>query len=326
MPEETEVESSEQEEPALEDSAPDESEPDWSDVESAEVNDAVPELPSPEASEGEESIPALPPPAASGTKTSAIDVSHRSVLAPAAPSLAGPVIEVPDPDVTVSEPIEAEAGDSDATDCEASETETTESETAAPEAASPGAIEPDVTEAEASEVDATDLNALPPESPIPDETESEDVEHEEPVSGVDVEMGPSFAPPPPMVIIDLKGDPALFHTVRLEAEERRRQLGITDPRDPRYAFRFFTSEKGKATHHFNPFQSLESSSRSLIQICHLFLDSLSLSHGEGYGRSYYSRKNRHLLYEALEAEPRPRSFEARYERLAARAKRQDSTI
>jgi len=131
-----------------------------------------------------------------------------------------------------------------------------------------------------------------------------------------------LAPPPPMVIIDLKGDPALFNTVLKEVADRRRQLGITDENDPHCAFRFFTSEKGRATHHFNPFKSLESSSRSLIQVCHLFLDSLSLSHGEGYGRSYYSRKNRHLLYEALESKPVPRSFTELYERITDRAVRQ----
>lgn len=133
---------------------------------------------------------------------------------------------------------------------------------------------------------------------------------------------PDVTPPPPMVIIDLKGDPALFHTVQKEAADRRGQLGITEADDPRCAFRFFTSEKGKDTHHFNPFTSLESTSRSLIQLCHLFLDSLGLSHGEGYGRSYYSRKNRHLLYEALAADPQPRSFEELHERIMTRAERQ----
>ncbi|MBN2562355.1 MAG: hypothetical protein JXQ75_15630 [Phycisphaerae bacterium] len=132
----------------------------------------------------------------------------------------------------------------------------------------------------------------------------------------------AITPPPPMVIIDLKGDPALFHTVKKEAADRRQQLGITEAEDPHCAFRFFTSEKGKDTHHFNPFKSLESTSRSLIQLCHLFLDSLGLSHGEGYGRSYYSRKNRHLLYEALKADPQPRSFEELFERIMTRAERQ----
>ncbi len=122
-----------------------------------------------------------------------------------------------------------------------------------------------------------------------------------------------FSLPPPMVVIDLKGDPALFHTIREEVEARRRSLGIADPKDPRCAFRFFTLEAGRATHIFNPFSDLRSSSCTVMQLCHLLLDSLSLSHGEGYGRSYYSRKNRHLLLEALKrTEPPPRSFEELY--------------
>jgi hypothetical protein len=128
--------------------------------------------------------------------------------------------------------------------------------------------------------------------------------------------------PPPVVIIDLKGDPALFHTVRKEVESRRKMMKVTDPYDPRYAFRFFTCEKGRPTHYFNPFLSLQTETRSLSQLCHLFLDSLSLSHGEGYGRSYYSRKNRMLLYEVLASEPSPRSFEELYERLKARVESQ----
>lgn len=124
------------------------------------------------------------------------------------------------------------------------------------------------------------------------------------------------SPPPPMIIIDLKGDPALFHTVRAEAAARRAALGITDPDDPRCAFRFFTPEKGKASHFFNPFASFDSEARTEIQLCHLILDSLALNHGEGYGRSYYSRKSRMMLYDALtKGDRKPRSIEELYERL-----------
>lgn len=114
--------------------------------------------------------------------------------------------------------------------------------------------------------------------------------------------------PHPIVVIDLKGDPALFHTVRHEAHARRQALGITDSNDPRGAFKFFTSETGQPSYRFNPFNSLTSDTRSDMQICQLLLESLSLSHGEGYGRSYYSRKNRYLLYEALNRQPAPRTF------------------
>jgi len=105
--------------------------------------------------------------------------------------------------------------------------------------------------------------------------------------------------PPPLVIIDLKGDPALFNLMKYEAEKRRKELGITDENDPRYAFRFFTPEKNKASYSFNPFSNLKTDSRSDIQLCQLLLDSLNLNHGEGYGRSYFSRMNRRILYEAI---------------------------
>ncbi|GFO82171.1 MAG: hypothetical protein A49_17980 [Methyloceanibacter sp.] len=74
--------------------------------------------------------------------------------------------------------------------------------------------------------------------------------------------------PHPMIILDLKGDPALFHTVRAETEARGQK------------FLFFTPEKGKRTYYFNPFQSLRSANRTITQLCELMLDSLSLSYGE----------------------------------------------
>ncbi len=110
---------------------------------------------------------------------------------------------------------------------------------------------------------------------------------------------PKLTEPPPMVIIDLKGDPTLFHTVREESCKRREAAGITDDSDPRYAFRFFTPSPHQASHIFNPFDSMKSEVRTDMQLCNLLLDSLSLNHGEGYGRSYYSRRSRMLLQQAL---------------------------
>lgn len=110
---------------------------------------------------------------------------------------------------------------------------------------------------------------------------------------------PMLTEPPPMVVIDLKGDPALFHTVREEALKRRRAAGIENDADPRYAFRFFTPSPHQASYIFNPFDSMKSEARTDIQLCNLLLDSLSLNHGEGYGRSYYSRRSRALLFQAL---------------------------
>lgn len=107
--------------------------------------------------------------------------------------------------------------------------------------------------------------------------------------------------PPPIVVIDLKGDPGLFHTVKKEAEER----GLE--------FRFFTPEMGQASHLFNPFASLDSENRTEIQLCQIMLDALSLNHGEGYGRGYYSRQSRALLLAALTAPRKPRSIKELYE-------------
>ena len=47
----------------------------------------------------------------------------------------------------------------------------------------------------------------------------------------------------PMLILDLKGDEAMFSCVRDEARRSKRE------------FLFFTPEKGKASHRFNPFLS-----------------------------------------------------------------------
>lgn len=114
---------------------------------------------------------------------------------------------------------------------------------------------------------------------------------------------PATSPPAPssdltpIVILDLKGDPALFHTIKAEAEARGQE------------FRFFTPERGLATHVFNPFSNFSTENRTLIQLCQLILDALGLNHGEGYGRSYFTRQNREALFDALNTQPAPKTFQ-----------------
>jgi len=105
----------------------------------------------------------------------------------------------------------------------------------------------------------------------------------------------SYTPCPPIVILDLKGDSALFHSVRDEAKSWADRTG----RELQDVFQFFTPEPQKATYRFNPLSDFLSGERSLPQLTQLLLDSLALSHGEGYGRSYYTRRNRQLLNAAL---------------------------
>lgn len=94
---------------------------------------------------------------------------------------------------------------------------------------------------------------------------------------------------PPVVILDLKGDPALFNLARDLAARRHAD------------FRVCTNEFKKPTHGFNPFPSLDSKYRTDIQFCNILMDALSLNHGEGYGRGYYGRQSRSLLLAVMES-------------------------
>lgn len=134
----------------------------------------------------------------------------------------------------------------------------------------------------------------------------------------------------PIVILDLKGDPALFNLAKeaaeARAERRARAQGKTEDEIATVkatAFRFFSPEKGKASHSFNPFPNLLSGQRSIVQLATLFLDALSLNHGEGYGRSYYSRKNRMLLLETLTEHPEVESFDALYKLIRSKCNRDE---
>jgi len=90
-----------------------------------------------------------------------------------------------------------------------------------------------------------------------------------------------------IVVIDLKGDPALFHGARIDAQK----AGLP--------FRWFTNQTELATHVFNPFLQKHMTGVTPNQQAEILLDSLGLSHGDGYGRSYYSRVNRRILSRIL---------------------------
>jgi len=112
---------------------------------------------------------------------------------------------------------------------------------------------------------------------------------------------------PPMLIIDLKGDKALFHTVRAQVERKAKEEGrsVTD------AFRTFSCEIGHACHSFNPFDDLP---HGTVELCNVYLDALNLNHGEGYGRSYYTMQSRSLLRQVLKND-KPTTFKELYDGL-----------
>lgn len=113
------------------------------------------------------------------------------------------------------------------------------------------------------------------------------------------DSGLELSPPPPLVVLDLKGDPALFQTLRAEVERRRWRDPVTGA-ERRSEFRFFTAVSGYASDYFNPFQTFDPSRRSLPQLCEILLEALELAHGPGYGRTFYTGQSRQALLLALE--------------------------
>ncbi len=105
-----------------------------------------------------------------------------------------------------------------------------------------------------------------------------------------------------MVIIDLKGDNALFQAAREESQNAGR------------TFKWFTNELGRSSYIFNPFSQHEGREHvSVNQVCETMLEALNLNHGEGYGRSYFSRVARRWLSSTLRTHPQVESFEELYE-------------
>lgn len=99
-----------------------------------------------------------------------------------------------------------------------------------------------------------------------------------------------------IVVIDLKGDRALFECARLEAERNR------------IPFRWVTNSPMDATFAFNPFLQQHMRKITRVQLAEVLLKSLGLEYGEGYGRSYFSSLHRDVLTKLLDQYPEINSF------------------
>lgn len=86
-----------------------------------------------------------------------------------------------------------------------------------------------------------------------------------------------------IVIIDLKGDRALFHGAKHEAEK----AGLP--------FKWFTNIREHATFAFNPFQNPHIRNLTTAQRTEVFLQALGLQYGEFYGGGYFSSINQTVL-------------------------------
>ncbi|HMI85640.1 MAG TPA: TraM recognition domain-containing protein [Polyangiaceae bacterium] len=100
----------------------------------------------------------------------------------------------------------------------------------------------------------------------------------------------------PLIVIDLKGDPLLFHGVREAALARGRTFKwvTLSATHPSFVFNFFSDDL------FDAF--------STQQVAEILLTAIGLLYGEDFGRGFYTATNRAVLFAALSINPRPRSF------------------
>jgi hypothetical protein len=108
----------------------------------------------------------------------------------------------------------------------------------------------------------------------------------------------------PLIVLDLKGEASLFHTLRAEAERNNQE------------FLFFSLESNKPTYRFNPFVGIKQYGGTRNEQAQPLLDALGLNHGEGYGRAFFTRLHRQRLLEALGRNPNIHSFAQLKEALA----------
>jgi hypothetical protein len=90
-----------------------------------------------------------------------------------------------------------------------------------------------------------------------------------------------------VVVLDLKGDRALFETAQLEAGWSGAD------------FRWFTSEIGLSSHVFNPFEQSHFQRMTPNQQTQLILEGLSLDYGDAYGRGFFSAMSETVLLNIL---------------------------
>jgi hypothetical protein len=91
----------------------------------------------------------------------------------------------------------------------------------------------------------------------------------------------------PVMVLDLKGDNALFHTAQIEAAAVNR------------TFKWFTNKPGRSTYIFNPWRQGYLEGMAIQEILGLFLLSLNLHHGDDYGRAFFSLASRTMLQDCL---------------------------
>ena len=107
-----------------------------------------------------------------------------------------------------------------------------------------------------------------------------------------------------VVVLDLKGDRALFEAARCAVRDANKDRA----RKRRIRFRWFTNAAQLSTFTFNPFLQKHMQRVTLQQKASILLQSLGLEYGEGYGRSYFSAVHRNILTKILQDDTTISSF------------------
>ena len=100
-----------------------------------------------------------------------------------------------------------------------------------------------------------------------------------------------------VVIVDLKGDKAMFEDARLAA----RDFGLV--------FKYFTNELGYSTFTFNPLPETNSNVISASQFVETLMQALGLEYGHFYGGRFFSSQSREWLLDCIKRNPEIQSFE-----------------
>ncbi len=90
-----------------------------------------------------------------------------------------------------------------------------------------------------------------------------------------------------VVVIDGKGDMALFNSVRIEAERTGRR------------FRWFTNQTYRSTYVFNPLEGDILRTLMPFDIVGYIMQALNLHHGDEYGRAWFAAVNRAIARRSL---------------------------
>lgn len=118
-----------------------------------------------------------------------------------------------------------------------------------------------------------------------------------------------IGPESSLLVLDLKGDMALFEAARLAAQGAKDRRGASRP----IRFRWFTTECDRSSYVFNPLNQSYMERLPTLERTQILARAVGLDHGEGYGRGHFSSQNRNALLKLFTACPDVDSFRKLHE-------------